>query len=452
MFKLLRFYSIASFISIFLAAAILSLFYRQVTIQWITQIAQRSDLALAQAALNSVNPALVEYLTRRPSSEPNEPPLQIRTADFASYFRNLMRDTSVVAVKIYNRDGIVSFSTRPEQIGTDSHDNIGFQSAIQGRIASDLIYRDTFNQFDHATADDNLLQTYVPVHRSANEPAIGVFELYTDINPLVKENERNLLITLAGAETILALLYAVLVLVVRRAHRIIDEQQQTIRERTAMLETLSAQMMKSEERQKKKIAYELHEGVAQTLSAIKLNVESNHQRDANSPSLEPVVQVLKGAIQEVRSIATGLRPSSLDDLGLIPTINWFSREFEQLHPGAVIEREITLQESEIPAPLKSILYRVIESAFKHIGQQSEPVRTRLILQRSGNTLTLLINNTTAESPGLAQPDNPDTDLDLYRQFSEMQERTTLSGGIFSVSGSDHDGYILCSSWSGISSS
>lgn len=453
MFKLLRFYSIASFVSIFLAAAILTLFYRQVTIQWIIQIAQRSDLALAQATLNPVNPALMEYLNWREHHAPDSLPIQTRTAEFTSHFRNLMYDTSVVAVKIYNRDGIVAFSTQPGQIGSNQRNNAGFQTAIQGRVASDLIYRDTFNRFDQATAEDNLMQTYIPVRHSAGEPVQGVFEIYTDINPLVKENERNLLITLIGAETILALLYAVLVLVVRRAHKIIDSQQQTIKERTALLETLSAQLISTEEQQKKKIATDLHEGLAQTLSAIKMNVESSRSRfDASKTgtfSLEPIIHVLKGAIQEVRSIATNLRPSSLDDLGLLPTINWFCREFERIHPGTRIEREIALQENEVPSPLKIVIYRVIESAFKNIEQQSESIRAQLTLQRSRKTITLLINNinnTEAVSSGLAEACNQETSPDLHRQFSEMLERTTLSGGTFSASGNETDGFTLCATW------
>ena len=62
------------------------------------------------------------------------------------------------------------------------------------------------------------------------------------------------IIFLVGAEVMLALLYAVLVLVVRRARNVIEAQQQTIQERTTELETLSRRLMKSEEVQKKKKA------------------------------------------------------------------------------------------------------------------------------------------------------------------------------------------------------
>ena len=71
---------------------------------------------------------------------------------------------------------------------------------------------------------------------------------------------------MAGAILILSALYAVLILIVRRANNTIELQQRTIRERTETLELLSAQMLKTEESHKKKIAFELHEGVAQTLA------------------------------------------------------------------------------------------------------------------------------------------------------------------------------------------
>src|SRR5690606_21052152 len=112
--------------------------------------------------------------------------------------------------------------------------------------------------------EDNLMQTYIPVRASATEPVQGVFEIYTDVNDLVHQIERTEFIIMAGAMLILSGLYAVLLLVVRRARNVIDTQNHTIRERTQTLEILSARMLKSEESNKQKIAMELHEGLAQT--------------------------------------------------------------------------------------------------------------------------------------------------------------------------------------------
>jgi signal transduction histidine kinase len=447
MFKLLRFYAIASFISIFITAALLTLFYRQVTIQWVTQLAERGNLALAQATLNAVKPELVEYLDSatkaisQGAATPEFPPA------LASTIKNVMLGTSVVRFKIYHRNGMVAFSTRSEQIGKNQSDNTGFNSALSGKVATSLIYHDTFNFYDKATEPDNLLQTYIPVRSMPGQPILGVFEIYTDVSELVRDNTRMLVIFLVGAEVTLALLYAVLVLVVRRARNVIEAQQRTIQERTSELETLSRRLMKSEELQKKKIATDLHEGLAQTLSAIKANVESSRQRigadDENTKSLESIVPVIQSAIQEVRNIATELRPSSLDDLGLIPTLNWFCREFARLHPGMQIEREIKLPEEEIPSALKIVIFRIIEMTLENIAQYSQTDRVGLVLRLDDGAVTLEISDAPSE-PALHPSLAPDPQL----RFAEIRERTTLSYGVFSVTRDQAGGVMLHAAWPG----
>lgn len=433
MFRLMRFYSIASFISIFIAAALLTLFYRHVTVQGIVRLAERSNLALAQTTLNSVRPALIEYLDSVAGLREREIAEHKLSSELARAVAGLMEGTSIVRVKIYNRNGVVAFSSKPGQIGKDQGDNPGFQSAFNGAVISSMIYRDTFNRFDKTTEEDNLMQTYVPVRKSPTDPIHGVFELYADVSPLVKENERIMLVILAGAEFILAALYFVLILVVRRARNVIEAQQQTIRERTATLEILSSRLIKSEELEKKKIANDLHEGLAQTLSAIKANVESSRQLiagdDEKTRSLDSIVPVLQSAIQEVRAIATDLRPSSLDDLGLIPTIGWFCREFERLHPAIRVVREISLTEDKIPVPLKIVIYRVMESVFENIALHSytDRIVLALLAEEEENAISVEICDSPSDPTARLDP-TPDPHL----RFAEAQERTLLSGGVFSA--------------------
>lgn len=445
MFKLLRFYAITSFISIFITAALLTFFYRQVTIQWITQLAERGNLALAQTALNAVKPELVNFLAAAKKAASHGASTPELPAELAATIKNVMLETSVVRFKIYHLNGTVAFSTQPGQIGTNQSGNDGFRVALNGQVATNLIYRDAFNFFDKTTESDNLLQTYIPVRNMPGQPILGVFEIYTDVNELVSDNARMLVTFLIGVEVMLALLYAVLLLVVRRARNVIDTQQKTIQERTNALETLSRRLMKSDEVRKKKIATDLHEGLAQTLSAIKANVENSRQRinddDENSKSLESIVPVIQSAIQEVRSIATELRPSSLDDLGLIPTLNWFCREFTRLHPGMQVEREIDLLEEEIPPALKIVIFRIIEMAFENIVQHAQASRIGLALGLDDGAVSLEIYN----APGVPYG-RPDLAPDQSLRFDEMRERTTLSYGVFSVTRDQAGGVTLHAAW------
>ena len=67
----------------------------------------------------------------------------------------------------------VVYSTKEKQIGDDARQNQAYISAMQGRITSTLRYRDTFNIFDQATEEDNLIQTYIPIYQHSRESAIS---------------------------------------------------------------------------------------------------------------------------------------------------------------------------------------------------------------------------------------------------------------------------------------
>lgn len=446
MFKLLRFYSVASFISILAAAAILAFFYRQVAVHGIVHLAEQSNATLTKTALASVRYGLVSYLSRVSEAGGGTPASDLKLPYLlAAEINALMRDTSVVRIKVYNRKGVVVFSTTPSQIGSDRKNNPGFTAAISGGTFSKMNYRDTFNSFGDPDEEDNLVRTYLPVQAGPAEPIDGVFEVYTDVNLLVEQNERTLFLIMGGVSFILLVLYGILVLLVRYARGIIDEQQLTIRERTATLEILSAQMLKSEEMEKKKMAFELHEGLAQTLSAIKMLVESSRQRlqADEAQSLEAIVPVLQGTIQEVRAMATELRPSTLDDLGLLPAIKEFCGRFEEQHPRIKIEQGVNVQEKAIPPALRVVIFRIIESALKHLAETETAERIRLNFKQAGRKLKLEIDDMPSK-PSYAATEAVGPELQV--RFADMQERAILSGGTFSMARNPTGGVTLKASW------
>lgn len=133
----------------------------------------------------------------------------------------------------------------------------------------------------------------------------------------------------------------------------------------------------------------------------------------------------------------GLRPSSLDELGLIPTINWFCREFERLHQGIHIELTLPSIEKQIPVALNIVIYRIIESAFDSITQHARAKQIHLALQIENDVIMLKIS-------GSATRQGQRPDLQLH--FAEIRERTMLSGGTFAAT-QDKTGMVtLTSSW------
>lgn len=450
MFKLLRFYSLTSFIIIFLTTVLLTVFYRQVTMLWIEHLAETNNHALAQTTLNSVTPELAAHLGSETDTDEPEIASQRLPEPLAARISRMTQDTAVNRIDIYNRYGVLVFSTHTAPAISAQGRNRDFLAALDGRVSSSMIFADAFSRFQGASAANSWVRTYTPIRDDTSDAVLGVFETHTDMTHLIKESDKILFSILVGATLILTLLYAILFLVVRHARNIIAAQQNDVLERTTTLEILSEDLLKGEEFKKKKIAYDLHEGLAQTLSAIKANVESGSSRTktarANKQSLEYIVPVLQNAIHEVRTIATELRPSSLDDLGLLPTINWFCREFEKGHPEISIQKEISLPESMIPAQLKIVIYRIVESAFKNIAKYSNTDQIRFALGTADDMIHLIIGDAPTMQPATDTAALSAPGANPQFRFAEIKERTSLSGGAFSTTLGNSGWITLHSSW------
>ena len=92
---------------------------------------------------------------------------------------------------------------------------------------------------------------------------------------------------------------------------------------------------------------------------------------ADLERLAHIIPFTQKTIDEVRRIVKDLRPSILDDLGVIATINWFSREFQAMHAGIRIEQTVGLDETDIPQRLKTVIYRILhEMAIAHRSTRS----------------------------------------------------------------------------------
>jgi signal transduction histidine kinase len=445
MFNLMRHYAITSLVGVFVAAVLLTAFYRQLEIDETVHSARIANIALTEAVLDSVRQDVAEYLVSVADLGPRE----IRNAPFPPQLvpaiAETMRRTSITKVRIYNNRGVIAYSTDRQERGSTDSANPGFAAASMGQSASEITYRDAFSVLGQRTDESNLVRTYVPVRLRPAEPVRGALATYVDLSPAVAQTEHEVYTVIGGIALIMMLLYSSQLLVVLRAQKVIDAQQDTIRERTATLESLSLQRLAGEEAEKLDLAHSLHEGLAQTLSAIKIGIENSLERNpgdlAHDNSLRTALSSLQGAIDEVQEMAADLRPSSLDELGLLPTIRWFCREFERLHPDVRIEQQILVQEQDIPEQLKIVIYRIVEAVLKDIGKNTHQDRIRLRLLPNAQAIMLAIDDIPQESTSIeTAPDTP------RRRFAAAQERATLSGGAFTAAFNREGGITLNASW------
>jgi len=226
-------------------------------------------------------------------------------------------------------------------------------------------------------------------------------------------------------------------------HRHSEEELGKARDR---LRDVSFKLLLAEETERKRIAQEIHDGISQHWVTVKLRVErvlDQLGKEIATP-LKEILPIIQVGLEETRRIQMNLRPALLDDLGILATLNWFSREFQKAHPAIRVETKIDAQEDEISNPVKTVIYRVLQEALNNISKHSQTALVNIFLQKKEGTIEFTIQDQGQgfDINAVLSQKNYEKGLGL----SGMRERTHLSGGAFSIESSRGIGTTIRASW------
>jgi signal transduction histidine kinase len=196
-----------------------------------------------------------------------------------------------------------------------------------------------------------------------------------------------------GAALLLALSCIVYILKIERQNRL--RYQQIAEGRTA-LEQLSARLVSAQEEERRSISRELHDEIGQTLSAVMVDAANlaNRIPPADTVSrgyLDHIRSLADSSVNSMRNIALLLRPSMLDDLGLIPALEWQAREISRRSGIKIKVTDDQVPES-LPDPLRTCIYRVAQEALNNISRHSSAQNAVVSVRRIGQTLTLTVED------------------------------------------------------------
>jgi signal transduction histidine kinase len=133
-----------------------------------------------------------------------------------------------------------------------------------------------------------------------------------------------------------------------------------------------------------------------------------------------------------------LRPSLLDDLGLLATIEWFAREYQNTYPTIRIEKQTEIEETQVPDPLKAVIYRILQEAMNNIAKHSKANLVSISLMGKKDGIELVI-----EDNGIG------FDMESIKRglgLGSMKERAEFSGGSFDMESVRGKGTLIRASW------
>jgi PAS domain S-box-containing protein len=215
-----------------------------------------------------------------------------------------------------------------------------------------------------------------------------------------------------------------------------------LRAKEAQIRFFASQCLTAQETERRRVAAELHDSIASSLAGVKFRIEKIAQdmkQDLGGvESLQDLSLDVAQSLGEVRRIMADLRPSILDDLGIIPALSWFCREYQKTYPQISVEKQVEITEEEVPDALKTVIFRISQEAMNNIARHSKASLVNLYLQKDGERLLLSVQDN-------GQGFDPET-VKKGMGLSNIRERAELSGGAFDLETAVGKGTIIRASW------
>jgi signal transduction histidine kinase len=235
---------------------------------------------------------------------------------------------------------------------------------------------------------------------------------------------RTVLILALAAALILAIGCLAYILRIERQNR--RRYEEILKGRNA-LEQLSARLLDVQETERRALSRELHDQVGQTLNALLVDAANLAKRiqpdDAVSLRyLDNIRSFADTSVNSIRDIALLLRPSMLDDLGLIPALEWQAREVSR-RTGIKVEVVADNVPDSLPDEVRTCIYRVVQEALHNMSRHSGAKTAVVTVRDDGGSLFLSVAD---DGRGFA----PESTRGLG--LLGIEERIRLLGGRFEI--------------------
>ena len=196
-------------------------------------------------------------------------------------------------------------------------------------------------------------------------------------------------------------------------------------------------VVEAQELERARLARELHDETGQALTSILLGLKPLEQAAASpdaGAAIESLRELVVSTLQNVRRLAVELRPSALDDFGLVPAVERLADTFRD-QSGLTVDLEAQLGDARLSAEAETTLYRVVQEALTNIVKHADAGGVSILLQRRNRAVQVVVEDDGAGFDPAATRENA---LGL----AGMRERVALAGGKLRVESTPGGGTTL----------
>lgn len=221
--------------------------------------------------------------------------------------------------------------------------------------------------------------------------------------------------------------------------------EERIRATSEQLRALSASVQSAKEEEGTRIAREIHDELGGALTSLKWDLESLHKVTSESTD-QSLVQALDGKVEAmlrlsettisaVRRISSELRPSVLDDLGLVAAIEWQARQF-QTRTGIICHYECAVEKVDLDREQSTAMFRILQEALTNILRHAQATRVDIAIKEEAGEIVMTVSDN-----GRGITEDEKSRLQSLGLLG-MRERAHLIGAEIDIIGVDAQGTVV----------
>ncbi len=195
-----------------------------------------------------------------------------------------------------------------------------------------------------------------------------------------------------------------------------------------------SRVVAAQELERKRLARELHDETGQALTSILLGLkglEETHDAETRREALRSLRELVSSTLRDVRRLAVELRPSALDDFGLVAAVQRLAETFAE-QTGIAVDVEARLDDARLPGEVETTLYRIVQEALTNVVKHARAGTVSVLLARKDGAAVAVIED---DGRGFDVDRAGDEGLGLVG----MRERIGLLGGRLAIESSAASG-------------
>ncbi|GAC1359461.1 MAG: hypothetical protein NVS2B12_04190 [Ktedonobacteraceae bacterium] len=207
----------------------------------------------------------------------------------------------------------------------------------------------------------------------------------------------------------------------------------------------SAQIINAQEEERKRVARELHDETSQVLTSLLISLAVLEESITSSVARERIAetrQLAHQTLRAIRSLSIDLRPSALDDLGLLPALRWYIKEYQQKF-SLEVEFHATGLRERLPSELETVLYRIVQEALTNVARHAHAHKVIVTLQESNQAIDATIRDDGTGFDASSLQEKPDIGQERGWGLVGMYERAHLLDGTLTIHAQPGKGTTVC---------